>query len=193
MSGTTLLAVIVGTLAIIAFLAGILIATADEHKSPRSRFRRFVTHPVTVATSAALAVGCLTGVVVLGILTIAPSVTASSSVPKLAASYNGSIHNATFNMTADMSLTSIQQSGGTISGNFQVSAPLAGSGNFTGTVDPQRHVTFTVTSHLNGSTIEIDFTGIAATNGGMSGAYTVHSQDGNPDQHGTWTVTPNAG
>lgn len=192
MSVTSLLAVIIAAVAIIAFIGGILIATVDEQKIARSGFRRFVTQPVTVASSAALAAGCLAGVVVLGVLTLTAGATAASNIPKLAASYSGSLHNTTADLTADMSLTSVQQSGGTIKGGFQVGAPLVGSGDFTGTVDAHRNVSFAVKSSFSGSSFEIDFTGTIAATGGMSGAYVVHYQDGSPDQHGTWTVTPSA-
>lgn len=192
MSVTTLLAVVIAALAVLAFLGGILIATVDERKIARSGFRRFVTHPVTIASSAALAAGCLAGVVVLGALALTTNATASPSMPKLAASYSGSLRNTTVNISADMSLTAIQQTGGKLKGHFQVGPPLVGSGDFTGTVDVHQHVVFAVPSSDNGSAFEIDFTGTIAADGGMSGAYVVHYQDGSPDQQGTWTVKPNA-
>lgn len=192
MSVTTLLAVVIAALAIIAFTGGILIASVDERKIARSGFRRFVTHPVTVASSAALAAGCLAGIVVVGALTLTSNVTASPSIPKLTASYSGSLRNTTVNTSADMSLTAVKQSGGKLTGHFQVGSPLVGSGDFTGTVDTHRNVKFTVPSSSGGSTFEIDFSGTIAANGGMSGTYVVHYQDGSSDQQGTWTVTPSA-
>lgn len=192
MSVTTLAAIVIAAVAILAFLGGILIATVDERKLARSRFRRFVMHPVTVASSAALAAGCLAGVVVLGALTLTANATASPSIPKLAASYGGSLSNTTVNISADMSLTTIQQTGGAFKGHFQVGSPLVGSGDCTGTVDAHQHVVFTVPSSFNGSVFEIDFIGTIAADGGMSGTYIVHYQDGSPDQQGTWAVKPNA-
>src|SRR5215471_6727224 len=102
-NGTTLLAAIIIAVAVIVLLSGILIATTDEGKFARSGFRRFMTNRVTIATSAALAAGCLAGVVVLGVFTLAPNVTALSafsSVPQLAGSYSGNLTNTTVNTNA---------------------------------------------------------------------------------------------
>lgn len=193
MNGTTLLASIIVAVAVIALLGGTLIATVDERKLERSRFRRFVTHRVTIATSGALAAGCLAGVVVLGLFTFAPSVTALTSMPTLAASYSGTADNTTANLSASMSLKSLKQSGSSISGYFQVDPPLGGSGNFTGTVSAQQQIVFDVKSSSNGRSFDIHFTGTIAANGGISGTYTVQYTDGSPQQQGTWTVTPSAG
>jgi hypothetical protein len=150
---------------------------------------------VTIATSAALAAGCLVGVVVLGVFTFAPNVTALSAfsgVPQLAASYSGNLTNTTVNMSATMALQSIHQNGSAINGYFQVEAPLGGSGSFTGTVDAQRHITFDVPSDTGTGTdaYDIKFTGTIAADGSMSGTYTVHYQNGQQDQQGNWTVRP---
>jgi hypothetical protein len=192
-NGTTLLAAIIIAVAVIVLLSGILIATTDEGKFARSRFRRFMTNRVTIATSAALAAGCLAGVVVLGVFTFAPNVTALSAfsgVPQLAAGYSGNLTNTTFNTNATMALQSIHQNGSAINGYFQVGAPLGGSGNFTGTVDTQRHITFDVPSGTGSDAYDITFTGTIAADGSMSGTYTVRYQNGQPDQQGTWTVRP---
>jgi hypothetical protein len=173
-------------------LGGILIATTKESTLARSRFRRFVTNRVTIASFAALAAGCLAGMVVLGIFTFAPNVTAFSSigVPQLAASYSGSLTNTTADITATMALQSIHQNGSTISGNFQVGAPLVGSGDFTGTVDADRKISFDVPNGAGTDAYDIKFTGTIAADGSMSGNYVVHHQNGRPDEQGTWSVRP---
>jgi hypothetical protein len=191
-TGTTLLAAIIIAVAVIAMLGGILIATTKESTLARSRFRRFVTNRVTIASFAALAAGCLAGMVVLGVFTFAPNVTAlsSSNIPQLAASYSGNLTNTTAAINASMALQSVQQHGNTISGNFQVGSPLAGSGDFTGTVDAQRNITFDVPNGTGTDAYDIKFTGTIAADGSMSGAYTVHHQNGRPDEQGTWSVRP---
>lgn len=193
MNGTTLLAAIIIAVAVVALLGGTLIATIDERKLARSRFRRFVTHPVTVAAFGALAAGCLVGVVVVGVFTFAPNVTASATLPRLATSYSGNLHNSTINVGADMSLNSVEQSGGNISGSFQVGPPLVGSGAFTGTVNAQQQIAFDVKSASNGSSFDLHFTGTIAPGGGISGTYTVQFTNGSPQQEGTWSVKPSAG
>jgi hypothetical protein len=191
-TGTTLLAAIIIAVGVLAVLVGILIATTKESTLARSRFRRFVTHRVTIASFAALAAGCLAGMVVLGVFTFAPNVTALSSigVPQLSASYSGSLTNTTAGISATMALQSVQQHGNAISGNFQVGAPLVGSGDFTGTVDAQRNITFDVPNGTGTDAYDIKFTGTVAADGSMSGAYVVHHQNGRQDEQGTWNVRP---
>ncbi|MDQ2904324.1 MAG: protein kinase [Chloroflexota bacterium] len=112
--------------------------------------------------------------------------------PQLAGGYSGQIHNAPANVTKGMTLSPVHQSQGTINGQFNVAGPeLIGSGPFSGTVDTQGNVSFTVTSS---GVRPLLFTGTINKDGSISGSYC--SLDGtNHCNHavggfGTWRVQP---
>src|SRR2546425_12833708 len=78
-----------------------------------------------------------------------PSLPSGSQIsyPHLASAYQGTVHNITYNETANFALSSIKEDQqGNISGNTEVSLPLFGSGPFTGTVSPDNAITFTSTA-----------------------------------------------
>ena len=108
-----------------------------------------------------------------------------TSLPHLAPAYQGTVHNITYNLTANYALSSIKEDQqGNISGESIVSPPLYGSGPFTGTVSPDNSITFTSTP-TDGSGYTITFTGTVNSDGSLSGSYTV--DDG---QIGRWQVSP---
>ncbi len=129
----------------------------------------------------------------------APSPTqtqAVSGIPTLASTYNGQIHDQNPNdggsVTATMSLNSIIQQGQHIQGNFVVGSGLNGSGPFTGTVDANNNIQFTVPSEHNNAPLL--FQGKVNRDGSMNGSYCSLDANNqcNPTSggHGTWNVQP---
>lgn len=103
-------------------------------------------------------------------------------IPQLAASYTGTGHNTTYNITANFALNSIKEDQqGNISGNAVWSPPLYGSGSFTGKVNSDNSITFASTTTDVG--IAITYSG--TVNGqSLSGNYAI-----NDGQAGTWQVS----
>ncbi len=94
--------------------------------------------------------------------------TVPPTFPAVAGVHHGTVHNTTGGLTAAMSL-SIQQSGGTISGNFTVDSPLQGSGPLTGNVTTTDGIQFVVNS--NQVPAPLYFWGIVQADGSMQGNY----------------------
>ncbi len=94
--------------------------------------------------------------------------TVPPAFPAVAGVHHGTVHNTTGGLTAAMSL-SIQQSGGTISGNFTVDSPLQGSGPFTGNVTTSDRIQFVVNS--NQVPAPLYFWGTVQADGSMQGNY----------------------
>lgn len=121
-----------------------------------------------------------------------PAPTTGSSIPTLNGAYNGSIHNTPANETASMSLSSIKQNGGNIQGVFVVGQPLAGNGNFSGTINASGSMQFTVHSQEVGA--PLFFQGNRSASGSLSGTYCSLDNTGqcNPAAggYGTWNVSP---
>jgi serine/threonine protein kinase len=121
-----------------------------------------------------------------------PTTNPGSGYPALSNQYNGSLHNTGSNTNASMSLNPVQQNGGTIRGNFQVGAPLIGSGTFTGTITTSGAIQFTVTS--NQVAEPLLFTGTLRNDGSLSGTYcSLNKSTGTCDYnsgYGNWTVYP---
>jgi cell wall-associated NlpC family hydrolase len=110
--------------------------------------------------------------------------TASQSIPRLASSYSGTVHNITYNITSNFALSSIvEDQSGNISGQTMVTPPLYGSGPFTGAVSTDNTITFTSTA-ADQSGVTITFTGTVNSDKSLSGNYTV-----NNGQIGTWSVS----
>jgi serine/threonine protein kinase len=122
-----------------------------------------------------------------------PTTTPSNSgFPALERQYNGMAHNATAQLNANMSLTSIKQQGKNIQGTFLVNSPLSGDGPFTGTVSKSSAIQFVV--HSSQVSAPLYFQGTINGDGSMSGTYCSldatnhcnHAVGG----YGTWQVSP---
>lgn len=120
------------------------------------------------------------------LIAVSPSPTfAKASLSPLASTYQGTVHNTTFDHTATLTLTALVQNQGEISGNAIIGPGLIGSGPFTGTIMSNRSVSFTDVS-TDGSNITIFFTGSLYRDGSLSGTYTIPSTK----EQGIWQVIP---
>jgi hypothetical protein len=118
-------------------------------------------------------------------LLLSPLLSASfAEQPSLASTYQGTIHNTTFDVTTTLALTSIVQDQGSISGNVVIGPGLGGSGPFTGTINADGSVNYTDTPTDGGP--PIFFTGLLHTDGLFGGTYSAPSVA----QEGTWQTTP---
>jgi hypothetical protein len=112
-----------------------------------------------------------------------------ATYPYVTGQYNGTIHNASVNESATMSL-SVQQNGGNINGYFTVNQPLVGSNSFNGTVTTGKYITFTVQSYRGNAPLY--FWGYVQS-GSMSGQYCSLDATGycsaSAGGAGTWSVT----
>lgn len=103
-------------------------------------------------------------------------------LPQLASSYQGMAHNITYNIDANLALSSItEDQQGNIRGQMTVNPPLYGSGPFIGTVSATNAITFTSTATADGGTIT--WTGIV-NGSSLSGTYAVDN-----GQRGSWQVS----
>ena len=121
-------------------------------------------------------------------VTSTPSVP-NSSLPVIAGSYAGTIHNIPADVNGDMKLTQMQQSGGNIRGFLTLSDGLQGNGNFTGTVSSKRSIRFLVNAYADH--LPLLFEGQIAANGSMSGSYCSAQNnqcDDSAGGYGTWQV-----
>jgi serine/threonine protein kinase len=118
--------------------------------------------------------------------------TPGSGYPTLANQYKGNIYDTLSKDNTSMALNSIQQNGGTITGNFQVGPPLAGNGPFTGTINTSGALQFTV--HSSQVSEPLLFTGNLHSDGSLSGTYcSLNTTTGKCDYtngYGNWTVFP---
>src|SRR5207249_11963278 len=101
------------------------------------------------------------------------------------------LYNITEDLTTKMALTGIQQSQGTIRGNFtgfqsdglQVNEP------FSGMIDAQRNIHFTVSEYAG--QIILSFEGKVQADGSLSGSYCNLDQNGRcGGEYGIWSVAP---
>ena len=117
--------------------------------------------------------------------------TVPPTFPAVTGVHHGTVHNTTGGLTAAMSL-SIQQSGGTISGNFTVDSPLQGSGPFTGDVTTTDRIQFIV--HSNQVPAPLYFWGTVQADGSMQGNYcsldATNQCNPNAGGAGNWNAGP---
>jgi hypothetical protein len=111
------------------------------------------------------------------IVLIAVSAGGEGTIPRLASTYTGTIHNTTHNREATLALTSIVENQGNIRGQVIIGPGLRGSGAFTGTINTDGSVNFEVKS--------IFFKGSLHTDGSFSGTYNAPRAR----QQGTWQTT----
>ncbi|MDQ2716477.1 MAG: protein kinase [Chloroflexota bacterium] len=113
-------------------------------------------------------------------------------MPNVAGNYHGSIDDTTANIIAGMTLAIQQQAGqGSIHGSFTVNSPLAGNGNFTGSVTTGKSIQFTVPGSQNSRPLY--FWGSIQSDRSLIGSYcslnTQNQCDPNAGAAGTWNVT----
>jgi serine/threonine protein kinase len=124
----------------------------------------------------------------------APSLTPTPvPYPNVAGNYNGTIDDTTSNTVTGMALSIQQQAGrGTIKGYFTINPPLAGSGNFTGSVNTNNYIQFVVQAYKKKGPLY--FWGWLKSNGILSGNYCSLNKHNQCDPHagagGTWSVAP---
>lgn len=124
--------------------------------------------------------------------TSAPTPTPTPAIfPNVAGVHNGTVHNTSGGLTANMSL-SIQQSGQAISGYVTINSPLKGSGPLTGSVTNTGRVQFIDRS--NQVPAPLYFWGTVQSDGSMQGNYCSLDQTNhcNPGAGGAgyWNVGP---
>ncbi len=126
-----------------------------------------------------------------------PTAVPTSSVPTLATTYAGTIHDNNGSIDTTMALRGVNQNGVNIQGTFVVGAPLGGNGPFTGTVNTHSVVRFIVHSSDVGAEAPLFFSGQIQANGGISGQYCSLDSSGNCNPSvggfGTWSVKPAGG
>ncbi len=107
--------------------------------------------------------------------------------PNVAGNYSGVVHNTRTNQYSSITL-SINQNQGSISGQFTVALPLLGTGPFTGSIDTNNAIQFTVVS--NDTPEPIRFQGTSQS-GILSGSYCSVDQTNQcgGGGYGTWSVT----
>ncbi len=114
------------------------------------------------------------------------STPSSTSPGNLAKFYSGTIYDITTNITTKMSLTGIQQTQIYISGNF---TGHHRTGTFNGTINPSKHVQFTV-KDSSGHLI-LSFDGIIQLDGDISGSYCSVDQNKQcTSEQGVWSIAP---
>ncbi|HEY6408654.1 MAG TPA: serine/threonine-protein kinase [Ktedonobacteraceae bacterium] len=174
-------------LALVTSLAATFWATtANRHVNP--------TTPVTVhkVTPAAKPTLATTQTAARPTPTIKPTNTPvpPSPYPNVAGTHNGTAHNTTGNIYANITVA-LNQNQGNIGGNVTINSPLQGSGPIiNGFVQKNNYIQFTVQGY-NGNA-PLLFTGNIQPGGSISGAYCSIDQTGhcNPavGGQGNWTV-----
>lgn len=123
-----------------------------------------------------------------------PTATATLSIPALASTYAGSIHDNNGDIDTSMMLNGIVQHEQTIQGTFRVEQPLSGNGPFTGTIQADSSLQFTVHSSDVGAKRPLLFFGQIRQNGTISGQYCSLDATGSCNHavggYGTWSVQP---
>ena len=172
---STLLIVLPALLFIVAVGTGLLLFV-PRHGSPPSTTQRVVTPTLTSSTPRSSATATLTPTPV------------GPVYPPIATSYAGTAGDSLSTQhpqSKPMSLTDIQQNGGSLSGNFK---GLGLVGTFKGTVTTHGEVDFTVTVNWAGvSTLQ--FTGNIKIGGELTGEFYAYNQQGErTGEYGVWDV-----
>ncbi len=117
--------------------------------------------------------------------TVVPTPT-SISPANIAELYNGTIYDIPANVTTSMTLTGIQLTQMTISGNF---TGLHKTGTFNGVFDSSKHIQFTVKD--SAGHLILSFNGDMQSGGELSGDYCGVDQDARcTGDYGLWSVAP---
>ncbi len=112
--------------------------------------------------------------------------------PNVAGNYTGTIFDQTENITTGMTLYIQQKIGqASITGYFTVNPPLVGSGNFTGSVNTNKYIQFTVQSYHGNAPLY--FWGWVQQDSSLKGDYCSLNSKGQCDPSvgdaGTWNVS----
>ena len=117
--------------------------------------------------------------------------TPTVTYPQIAGTYSGTIQNTTAGITTGMNLA-IQQNQGKITGQFTVGSALQGNGPFSGTVESNKHLQFTVQSYQGHAPLL--FIGNIQTDKSLSGTYCSTGANGqcsaSAGAGGKWRVVP---
>jgi hypothetical protein len=112
----------------------------------------------------------------------------TTSLSSLAPTYQGTITDTdALNTTSEMFLCAVTQSANNIAGAVKLSL-FSGSGPFTGTINSNNSVRFSIVNADDGYGPS-DFNGFINPDGSMNGRYINH----NLNQQGTWQVKPATG
>jgi serine/threonine protein kinase len=118
----------------------------------------------------------------------------SSPVPELSKAYRGTLADIPRNVSTQVSLTSIRQQRGTLSGYFSmpqnnVFGAIPQSGPFQGTVTPAKEVQFTLMDGAGQATYA--FSGSIAADNSIEGTYcSLLAATGKCGDYGLWSVAP---
>ncbi len=116
--------------------------------------------------------------------TFAPPTAVSPSYPKVARLYTGTIYDISTDLTAEMSLTGIQQQQGNLCGSF---TGLNETGTFKGSITTDNHIQFVVRDQAE--QILLIFDGFMQPDGTLGGSY-CHPVAGKCSDYGIWSLPP---
>ena len=114
----------------------------------------------------------------------APLTAVSASYPKVAKRYTGTIYDITADLTAEISLTGIQQQQGNLCGSF---TGLNETGTFKGSITTDGHIQFVVTNRAGQALLTFD--GLIQPDGTLGGSY-CHPVVGKCSDYGIWSFSP---
>ena len=116
--------------------------------------------------------------------TPAPAPAISSSYPKLAGLYTGTIYGIPTDLVTEMSLTGIQQKQGNLCGSF---TGLNETGTFKGSITTDGHIQFVVTGQAG--QVLLTFDGLVQPDGTLDGSY-CSTVAGTCSDYGIWSLSP---
>lgn len=115
--------------------------------------------------------------------------TPTNPTTALASAYDDLIYDVPANIKTTMALTSIQQSGRSITGHFTAGAGLPRSGSFKGMVASAQSIQFTVADTTGRAVLSFD--GALHSDGTLAGTFCTLDQAGQcGGNYGLWSVTP---
>lgn len=118
------------------------------------------------------------------VVTPTSPVAATMPFPIIVASYSGTIHDFTKNMSTEMVLTNIRQQQATISGNF---TGLGMSSPFNGTISTSGHIQFLLTNSIGQKIITFD--GMIRSDKSVAGTFCSSLQPAICDDYGVWSIS----
>jgi len=124
---------------------------------------------------------------------VSTPVRVSPPYPTLARLYSGTMHDIPTGLTTNISLTSIQQQQGSITGYFSMSGnnlvgAIPQSGPLQGTVSTTKEVQFTLLDNTGQATFS--FTGLIVAANNIQGTYcSLQTAEGKCSDYGLWSVS----
>jgi hypothetical protein len=113
-----------------------------------------------------------------------PSAAVSTSYPKIASHYIGTVYDISTDLCTAMSLTGIQNQQGKLRGSF---TGLNETGTFQGSVTPNGHIQFVITGQARQALWTFD--GFIQPDGTVAGSF-CHSLAGVCSSYGLWSLSP---